>query len=191
MNKDLKIFLISGKARHGKDTVASILEKELTSKGKRVLVTHYADLVKYICKTFFDWDGNKDEKGRTILQYVGTDIVRNKRPNYWVEFVMEVLWMFGDNWDYVIIPDTRFPNEVDFPKQTYDNVYHINVVRPDFESELTEEQLKHPSETALDNVTPDYVLYNNAGLEDITTGVKTLLDVIERSRAGAEAICIQ
>ena len=175
MNKDLKIFLISGKARHGKDTVASMLEKELINKGKRVLVTHYADLVKYICKTFFDWDGNKDEKGRTILQYVGTDIVRNKRPNYWVEFVMEVLWMFGDNWDYVIIPDTRFPNEVDLPKQTYDTVYHIKVVSPDCDSELTEEQLNHPSETALDDTEPDRVIVNKT-LEGLHKSVQKILE---------------
>lgn len=178
MNKDLKIFLISGKARHGKDTTANILKDILVSKGKRVMITHYADLVKYICTTFFDWDGNKDEKGRSILQYVGTEIVREKRPNYWVEFVMEILWLFGDNWDYVIIPDARFPNEVSFPKDTYDNVYHINVIRPAFENGLTEEQKNHPSETALDDVTPDYICLNTGIMDDLRQEVTRIVQLI-------------
>ena len=50
MNKDLKIYAISGKAQHGKDTFAEFLYQELTEKGYKVLVTHYGDLVKYICK---------------------------------------------------------------------------------------------------------------------------------------------
>lgn len=42
----------------------------------RVLVTHFGDLVKYVCEKFFDWDGVKDESGRSLLQYVGTNKVR-------------------------------------------------------------------------------------------------------------------
>lgn len=166
-NPNIKIFAVSGKAQHGKDTFANILYEELTSKGHKVLLCHYADLVKYIAKTFFNWNGEKDEKGRTILQYIGTDIVRQKRPNYWVEFILDIIDLFGENWDYVIIPDTRFPNEIDMLKEKYDKVEHIRVVRPNFTSTLTEEQLKHPSETALDNVEPDYVFYNEGTIDDI------------------------
>ena len=72
----MKVICISAKAQHGKDTVANFMKECLEAKEKRVLVTHYADLVKYGCKTFFNWDGQKDEKGRALLQYVGTDIVR-------------------------------------------------------------------------------------------------------------------
>jgi hypothetical protein len=166
-NPNIKILTVSGKAQHGKDTFANILYEELTNKGFRVLLTHYADLVKYIAKTFFNWDGEKDEKGRTLLQYIGTDIVRKERPNYWVEFILDIIDLFGENWDYVIIPDTRFPNEIDMVKEKYDKVEHIRVVRPNFTSTLTEEQLKHPSETALDDVEPDYVFYNEGTIEDI------------------------
>ena len=88
-----KILLVSAKAQHGKDSVAEIAKEQLELKGKKVLICHYADLLKYICKTFFDWDGNKDDKGRTLLQYVGTDVIRNKNhaPNYWVGFIVDLL----------------------------------------------------------------------------------------------------
>lgn len=166
-NPNIKIFAVSGKAQHGKDTFANILYEELTNKGHRVLLTHYADLLKFICKSLFNWNGEKDEKGRQILQYVGTDIVRKERPNYWVEFVIDMIDLFGENWDYVIIPDTRFPNEIDMLKEKYDKVEHIRVVRPNFTSTLTEEQLKHPSEIALDNVIPDITIFNQGTMEEL------------------------
>ena len=171
-NPNIKIYTVSGKAQHGKDTYANILYEELTNKGHRVLLTHYADLVKYVAKTFFNWDGEKDEKGRTLLQYIGTDIVRKERPNYWVEFILDIIDLFGENWDYVIIPDTRFPNEIDVVKEKYDKVEHIRVVRPNFTSTLTEEQLKHPSETALDNVLPDITIFNSGTMDDLRELVK-------------------
>ena len=78
----MKVICISGKAQHGKDTTAGYLKELLEARGNKVLVTQYGDLVKYICATFFAWDGQKDENGRTLLQYVGTNIVREKEPDY-------------------------------------------------------------------------------------------------------------
>ena len=105
----MKIVCISGKAQHGKDTTAKLLEETLEAQGNRVLIAHYGDLVKYVCKTFFGWDGKKDEKGRTLLQRVGTDKIRAVSPDYWVDFIVSILDIFCDEWDYVLIPDTRFP----------------------------------------------------------------------------------
>ena len=45
-----KVICISAKARHGKDTAAEILKEYLEHKGQRVLITHYADLLKFICR---------------------------------------------------------------------------------------------------------------------------------------------
>lgn len=175
MNKNIKILAVSGKAQHGKDTAAKIIRDELVSRGHKVLVTHYGDLVKYICKTIFDWDGQKDEKGRHLLQYVGTDIIRKEKPNYWVDFVVDIIKFFGESWDYVLIPDTRFPNEIDVLRENFTNVQHIRVVRPNFVSTLTEEQLKHPSETALDNVVSDFILWNDGTEDDLIETIKTYI----------------
>lgn len=109
----MQVIAISGKAQHGKDTSAKILKNMLEADGYRVLITHYADLLKYMCRTFFGWNGEKDDAGRHILQYVGTDIIRQKRPDFWVDFVTDVLALFPDDWDFVLIPDCRFPNEIE------------------------------------------------------------------------------
>jgi len=164
----MKIITISGKAQHGKDTTAVILRDMLTADGYKVLITHYADLLKYMCSTFFGWDGKKDETGRRILQYVGTDVIRKKRPDFWVDFIIDVLTLFPDKWDFVLIPDCRFPNEIQRLKDARLDITNLRVVRENFVSQLTAEQREHPSETALDNYTPDYYIINNGSLSDLT-----------------------
>lgn len=168
----MKVICISGKAQHGKDTTANILKECLEERGNRVLVTHYADLLKYICRTYFGWDGNKDEKGRQILQYVGTDVIRKKSPDYWVDFEAEFLDLFEDEWDWVLIPDTRFPNEIDIMREKFDAV-HLRVTRPNFVSSLTAEQQNHPSETALDEYFSDYYIENSGDIDELRETVNT------------------
>ena len=163
----MKVILISGKAQHGKDTTAGMLKSTLEADGYSVLIAHYGDLVKYICKTFFNWDGQKDEAGRALLQHVGTDIIRKQDENYWVRFIGEMLTFFSSKWDYVLIPDCRFPNEVDYLKKMGVDTIHMRVIRDNFESPLSKEQQAHPSETALDNVTPDYWVHNDGTLRDL------------------------
>lgn len=162
----MKILCLSGKAQHGKDTVATMLTDSLEGLGNKVLTIHYADLLKFICKTYLKWDGEKDERGRTLLQWVGTDNIRRKSPNYWVDNVIEILQFFPDEWDYVIIPDCRFPNEIHQMKEAFPTV-HIRVIRTNFESPLTEEQQHHESEVALDDESPDYSLLNEGTLDDL------------------------
>lgn len=163
----MRVICISGKARHGKDSTASILRDLLKENGGRVLVTHYADLLKFICKNYFNWDGNKDDKGRQMLQYVGTDVIRKQNPTLWVDFVSMILKYFYNNWDYVIIPDCRFPNEITTMQDKGFDTVHIRVIRDNFESPLTGEQQSHPSETALDDMKPDYYIKNNGTLQDL------------------------
>lgn len=171
----MKIICISGKAQHGKDTSAAILKELLEAHDKRVLICHYGDLVKYVCRTFFNWDGNKDEKGRTILQHVGTDVVRKQYPEFWVDFIVDILRFFDGEWDYVLIPDSRFPNEIDRMKLEFNDVSSLRITRGNFDSPLTQEQQRHPSETALDNYDFDYTIFNNGSLKDLRTMLKIYL----------------
>ena len=171
----MKVLLISGKAQNGKDTLGAILKNELENTGKRVLVTHYADLLKYICSSFFSWNGEKDEVGRKILQYVGTDVIRKKMPDFWVDFILSILELFPSDWDYVIIPDTRFPNEISKMSDSGFDVTHIRVKRPNFKSPLTKQQQEHPAETALDNIEPDITVLNDGSIDDLEAKVKLWL----------------
>ena len=165
MENNLKVCCISAKARHGKDTAAAMIAEYLESKGKKVLITHYADLLKFICKNYFGWNGDKDEKGRTLLQYVGTDVVGKQIPEFWAEFIVSVLKFFPGQWDFVLIPDCRYPIEVEKISKHFDTRL-IRIERPNFISTLTSEQLKHKSETSLDNYEYDAKIINDGTLED-------------------------
>ena len=161
----MKVICISAKARHGKDTAAEIMKEYLEMQGKEVLITHFADLLKYLCKSLFGWDGNKDEKGRTLLQYIGTDVVGKKNPAYWAQFVSNVLCMFENEWDYVLIPDCRYPVEIETMRQIFDTTI-VRIERPNFDNGLTEAQKNHPSEVDMDNYPFDYKILNNGTLEE-------------------------
>ncbi len=167
----MKIVCISGKAQNGKDTTAKLLEEALIAQGNKVLIAHFGDLVKYVCKTFFGWNGEKDEAGRTLLQYVGTDKIRAVSPDYWANFIVSILNIFRDEWDYVLLPDCRFPNEYEIFEHYDMDAILLRVIRPNFTSPLTPEQQKHLSETALDNYQYDATIINGGTLEDLKEAV--------------------
>lgn len=175
---DTKIICISGKARHGKDTVAEYLKCFLESENRRVAVIHNGDLVKFVCSQLFGWDGEKDDHGRRLLQYVGTDVVRKRRPDYWVDFIISLLELFPNEWDYILIPDCRFPNEIDRFRENDFHTIHVRVERPDFDNGLSEEAKNHVSETALDATPCDYILKNSGDTEYLKHLVAMFLGVL-------------
>lgn len=108
------VILVSGKAGSGKSKVASELEKKLNEVGGLTVFRYsFADPIKYIAKAFIKWDGEKDEKGRKLLQEQGR-IGREYDKDIWVKHFLNQLdrkaGMFLFN--FAIIDDWRFPNEL-------------------------------------------------------------------------------
>ena len=101
----LKVITFSGKAEHGKDTTAELVKKQFEEAGSKVLIIHMADYLKFIAMKYFGWNGEKDEAGRKLLQWLGTEFVRAKFANFWVDTVIRLLNVFSDTVDYVLIPD--------------------------------------------------------------------------------------
>lgn len=174
----MKIIMISGKAQAGKTTTAYLMEKNLKSVGKTAVVINYADLLKYICSAYFDWDGKKDEKGRQLLQVIGTDVVRNNDPDFWVDFVKRFTEVFSKMWDYVIIGDCRFKNEISWAADERCKCFHVRISR-NADNGLTEEQKNHISEIDLDDVEPDYEIKNNGSVIDLDKAIISTLSLIE------------
>ena len=177
-------IILSGKSGSGKDMVATFMKEELAKHGQRALVIHYADAVKWFCRDFLDWDGKKDEVGRTLLQMVGTDIVRTQHPNFWVGIVVGLIQAFEPykDFDVAIIPDARFPNEVDISLENLKNCVSVRIERtnedgtPWINPALTEEQRNHPSETSLDTFAFDYVIHNDEDLNMLRDSAITVLE---------------
>lgn len=178
-----KIILFSGKAENGKSTAAKKLKELLEERGDKVIVTRYAYYLKDLAKRYCGWNGEKDEYGRKLLQFLGTDVIRQKlnKPNFHVGRVCEDIEICQDYVDYVLIDDARFENEIYYPKCMFgDKVIVINVKRtdPNFKSSLTDEQMKHLSETALDNFDNfDYII-KAKDLYDLDMAVKNIAEEI-------------
>lgn len=80
----MKIILISGKKRAGKDFIGSLIQKRLEAKGKKVSKVAYADSVKdIICNTFEiskeTLDDLKNDKAEIYIK--NTDIVQNPKTS--------------------------------------------------------------------------------------------------------------
>ena len=177
-------IILSGKSGSGKDMVAQFMQEELAKHGQKTLVIHFADAVKWFCREFLNWDGKKDEVGRTLLQTVGTDIVRAKHPNFWTGIVVGLIQAYEPyaDFDVAIIPDARFENEVNITLQCLKNCVSVRIERKNPDGTdwvnplLTEDQRNHPSETSLDVFAFDYVIHNDEGLELLKESAHTILE---------------
>lgn len=159
----MKLILIGGKARSGKDTVAQMI---VDNCEKKTLVIAYADLVKFVATKFLGWNGEKDHHGRTLLQMVGTDLVRKHNPDYWVNFVLTMLNLLPIEAEVIIISDVRFKNELLLPMLTHTDWISIYVERNQ-DNGLTADQVAHASEVGVEPRHFQVVLKNNGTLDEL------------------------
>ena len=172
----MKTILISGKAGHGKDTVAQLMKEELEKQGEKVLIIKFGDPVKWFAREYYNWDGNKNIQGRSLLQYIGTEMMRSYDEYYWGRIVSEFIAANKD-FTYALIPDWRFYTEKEAVLAANKECYTLRVERPNFiNPNMTEEQSKHISETELDHKSFDYIIYNNGSLENLCENTKLALD---------------
>ena len=176
-------LILSGKSGSGKDAFAKLLADTLKAHHKRTIIIHFADVLKFFLTKFYDWNGQKDIIGRTLLQMVGTDQVRAHNPDYWTHVVVDFLKAIESSGDFnvAIIPDARFENEVNIALSTLKNSYSVRVERtnedgtPWINPSLTDTQREHPSETSLDHNAFDYIVHNDKDLEQLQESAETLL----------------
>lgn len=108
----------------------------------------------------------KESTGRDWLQVVGTDIIREKDPDWHVK---KTLSTFEEGKKYVI-DDTRFPNELNALKEMDAECWFI--IR-----NKTDNISNHPSETSLTYLDFDYnVIVNNITLDTFRKRWKCFLE---------------
>lgn len=93
-------------------------------------------------KTPFKWSDlpgvNSSEENLTIrefLEYFGTSIIRKIKSDAWAEYTIRKI--LSDNSEIAIIPDVRFPNEVEAIKNAGGKVIRLtrDIFNSDFEAE--------------------------------------------------------
>ena len=175
----MKIILIGNKARMGKDTFANMLKEELN---ERAVIVHFADALKFICKSYYGWNGEKNTFGRTLLQYVGQS-TRDSDEHFWTDFIARLIKAnLSKNYEYIIIPDWRYKEEYErlLKYFHYEDIITVNITRfnsdfsPYIPNELTFEQRQHKSEIDLDTYVCQYYI-SNFTLEKLRESAQTFV----------------
>lgn len=178
----MKIYVICGKARHGKDTTALAIKKAYGDK--KVINLSYGSYIKEFAKNISDWDGRDETKPRELLQHLGTEVIRNKiDKDFFIKRLCNDIRVYSYYFDVITISDARFPDEIITPKKLFDDVIAIKVIRNNFDTNLTNEEQKHATETALDDFNDyDYVIENNGTIDELEEKVMEVVKEVEHER---------
>lgn len=175
------VFLLSGKAGSGKDTFAEFVSDYATLVGKKCLRIAYADSVKDIAYQL-GWDGKKDERGRKLLQVIGTEAGRAYCPTIWIDKAIEKLRIAQESGvDIVCITDCRYPNEIERMKALDWIVGKVVSVRIERPGAGAGENANHISETSLDDWQFDYTVQNDGWLLSYREKIFNLLEEVNGS----------
>lgn len=208
------IISVSGFIGSGKDTVADYL---VTEHGFRKM--SFAESLKGAVSAVFGWDPimlegstkssrewrekrdewwsnrlNMDITPRWILQYWGTDVLRNNfHTDIWVASVENKLRQTKDN---IVITDCRFANEVDTLKRVggvtvrisrgpkpewYDDAVNFNKGPTNIGWSLGKAKLDrlgiHASEYSSIGLEYDHYIENNGTIDDLHNQINQLLNL--------------
>ena len=181
----MRVIGLCGKAGAGKGTVAEMMREYYTERLSRgeSAVFPLAYELKRIAKQCFDWDGQKDKKGRRLLQVLGTEAGRMYGgDNFWVEkwHHQVIHWernhinISTDNIDFqplVICDDVRFDNEAEYMKENLNaTIYHITGRAYELGENST-----HPSELGVDHSLIDYTICNSGTMEELRTSIEIIV----------------
>ncbi len=157
------LILLSGKAQAGKDTFAD----SIASLGFHKY--SFSEALKTEASRG-GWDGAKDERGRILLQELGS-VWRHYEPDHWIRRLQDSI-----THDLVAITDCRYRNEISLMQRWgYQNGYNVATVRierPGYDNGLSNDAKAHDSECELDDEGFDMVVYNYGPLLDFCANVR-------------------
>ena len=166
IKRNPKIFIISGKARSGKNQISKIIEKYYSNK--KVITISFGYYIKDYAKRVSDWDGNEETKPRELLQQLGIELIKNKIDNkLFINRILQDIEVFSYFYDIIVVNDARLIDEIESLKENYPNSISIRVIRNNYDNKLTLNQKNHLTEIALDNYSKfDYIIENDENLEE-------------------------
>ena len=118
------------------------------------------------------------------MQHLGTEVIRNNiDKDFFIKRLCNDIRVYSYYFDVITISDARFPDEILTPKKLFDDVITIKVFRSNFETNLSESEQKHSTETALDDFSDyDYVIENNGSIDDLDKKVLEIVKEVEHER---------
>ena len=177
----MKIFIIGGKARQGKDTVCGMIRKYYSEKNVKSINLQFSSYIKEYAKKIANWDGDETDKPRYLLQEIGVKILREKiDPLFLVKRMVNDIKVYSNYFDVITISDARAIDEVETIKNSFENVITIRITRPNFDNGLSESEKNDFTETNLDNYHNfDYEIINDGTIDDLKEKFNELMKVIK------------
>ena len=174
----MKVYMISGKARNGKDTLAGFMKKYFDENEKKACIMHIGNYIKHFAIDYFGWDGKDETKPRTLLQQLGTEIIREKmnKPLFFTTRLIEDMEVLSNFYDVIIVSDVRLPLEFDEISKVYPDMVKMHISRPELVSNLSETEQKHITEIALDEYKDYKYDIVNTTLEDLEQQAKRIVE---------------
>jgi hypothetical protein len=188
------IIGLCGLIGSGKNTVAEHLMEQ-----HYYISVSFAETLKDAAACIFGWDRDmlegatpedraarelKDEwwserlgfdvSPRYMLQYMGTEVMRNNlHPDIWT---LSAEKLIKENpWEQYVFTDVRFPNEAAMIRRIGGKVWHVRRGElPEWFGQNPEHI--HASETSWNNETFDATIYNDGTIEDLKTTIDNLLE---------------
>ena len=168
--REAKFIGFAGKMYAGKTTAAEVVRASVSGS----VIIPFAKKLKEIATSVFGWDGQKDDRGRRLLQTIGTECGREYNPNFWVDrWVDEVekelfVSLFYKDGMYVIADDVRFDNEAEIIHKFGGKVILIGRENVGGSSD-------HASEKGISNYLVDRVLVNDGMMVEFKYDVKKMM----------------
>ena len=169
VKKNPKIFIISGKARAGKDTCGNYMKEVFDREDFKTIIVQFSSTIKDYAKKIVLWDGQDETKPREFLQMLGMEVIRNNiDEDFFIKRMIQDINVYSYFYDVIIITDSRFRKEIEDVKSNFKDAIFINIVRPNGVSDLSNSELKHATEVDLDNYDNyDIKIINDGTLEDL------------------------
>ena len=168
----MKHIGLIGLAGSGKDTAAKALYNLGYTRAA------FADELKFLALGF-GWRGEKDERGRVLLQDLGM-AARKHDPYHWIAYVER----WTGHKKLVVYTDVRFQNEADYIRSKGGII--VRIVRPEIIAQNHESELKQAE------IAADIEIVNDSTVEALHQKVRTLIkqlehDTIQHTNGGLPA----
>ena len=165
----MKLYVIGGKAKCGKNTFGEYLREELKDYGYKPCVMHITEPLYCYAKNYFEWDGNENNKPREFFQKMGIEIINEKlgKKDFLLNRLYEDIEILENFFDTFIITDARFKKELTELKEKYKDVVTIKLERTNYDDELSEEERSHVTEIEVDRINNVKYLVQNNSFKDL------------------------
>jgi len=179
------VLLISGYMGCGKTTATTWLRDKLGTPPAYIL--SLASPIKAIAKVCFGWDGVKDNRGRKLLQVLGTEAGREYNPNIWVERLYSTILSLPEK-SIILVDDWRFFNEYSYFCDKED----IKLVKIRIKNPRLDRQADHVSETSLVEIMEeklsgdkhgfyDFAIINDGGLDEFYSKLNSIYNQLKET----------